>query len=316
MMDYTIAMQRASRFAPILLTALLPFSANAATLSLDPAAASYGPGDTFIASVRITPGEECMNAAQVEIAYPPSELRAVDVARGNSILSLWVGDPKIDNTAGRISFSGGIPAGYCGHIPGDPAQSNILGQVVFTVLKTDASSAAVHILPTSAVYLNDGRGTKDAVAVHDAAYTLRASPTQSSNPWVDELLADTTPPEPFTVQVESTKDVFGGAYFAVFSTVDKQSGMDHYEILENGVWGKVTSPHVLADQTIHSPIQVKAIDKAGNVRIGTYNASVTPPRAAGSALPNVLFILGLICVLLALHWLWERRIAERARLQP
>ena len=313
-MDYTIRMRPASTLLPlILVTALLPFSAHAAILSLDPASASYGPGDTFIVSVRVDPDGECINAAQVDLSFPSGELRAIDVARGNSILSLWVGDPQVDNATGRISFSGGIPAGYCGRIPGDPAQSNILGQVVFTVLKTNAASAAVHIVPTSAVYLNDGLGTKATLTFHDAIYTLGAMPTQTSNPWVNELSTDTTPPEPFTVQVESTKGVFGGAYYAVFSTVDKQSGIDHYEIFENGVWKRVTSPHVLADQFLNAPIQVRAVDKAGNERLGAYNASTTPPRAASGNAGNIILLLGIIGLLLVAHRLWERRAGPKSQ---
>jgi hypothetical protein len=302
---------------PVLLVASLPLSASAAVLSVDPAAASYGPGDTFIASVRIDPKGECINTAQIELSFPSDELRAVDVARGNSIFSLWIGEPQIDNTTGRVTFSGGVPAGYCGQIPGDPSVSNVLGQVVFTVLKTAATRAVVHLLPTSLVYRNDGLGTKAELAFEDAVYSLQAAATQAVNPWVQAISADSIPPEPFTVHVESTVGVFGGAYYAVFSTVDKQSGIDHYEIYEHGVWQHVTTPHVLADQLLSTPVQVKAIDKAGNERLGTYDASTTPARVSGEGnLVSVfVLILGLI-VLIVAHRLWERRVALGSQQSP
>lgn len=312
-MDYTIPMRAALRSLPVILVALLaPFSASAASLFLDPASAAYGPGDTFIVSVRIDPQGECMNAAHVELSYPPDELRVVDFTKGNSILSLWVGDPEIDNTTGRVAFSGGVPAGYCGRIPGDPSESDILGQVIFTVLKTPASAASVRILPASAVYLNDGAGTEAALTSRDALYALQATSTQATNPWVDQLSTDTTPPEPFTVQVESTKGVFGGAYYAVFSTVDKQSGLDHYEAFENGVWKRVTSPHVLADQLLRLPVEIKAVDKAGNERIGAYNASTTPARAGSGDLLMLVLSLALLFLILALRWLWERHVSAKS----
>jgi hypothetical protein len=196
--------------------------------------------------------------------------------------------------------------------------SNVLGQVVFTVLKTTAARAVIHLLPTSAAYRNDGLGTKAELVLHDAEYAIAAAATQAVNPWVETIASDTTPPEPFTVQVESTVGVFGGAYYAVFSTVDKQSGMDHYEILERGAWQRVAAPHVLADQLLSAPVQVRAIDKAGNERLGTYDASTTPSRVTSNR--NTLFsvllvIIGLIA-LIAIHRLWERRTKSESQTQP
>jgi hypothetical protein len=74
--------------------------------------------------------------------------------------------------------------------------------------------------------------------------------------------------------------VFGGLYYIVFSTVDKQSGVDHYEVFENGAWEKVVSPYKLPDQSLKSEIKVKAIDKAGNERVGDYAGDVIPPSQA------------------------------------
>ena len=81
--------------------ALIPHAAHAASLSFDPATTTYGPGDTFIETVRVDNGPDCINAINVEIAYPTDTLRAVDFSRGDSILSLWAVEPKIDTDRGR-----------------------------------------------------------------------------------------------------------------------------------------------------------------------------------------------------------------------
>lgn len=286
----------------------LPASASAASLYLDPSSGTYGPGDTFIVSVRLNTGSDCINAANVSITYPASSMRAVDFSKGGSIFSLWVSEPKLDIQKGTVSFAGGIPGGYCGRIQGDPSLTNTIGKVVFTVTDGSAKNATIRLSNTSALYLNDGHGTKVVPDVNSATITLAPSAVQAQNPWLTEVGADTTQPDPFDVIVESTKSVFGGRYYLVFSTVDKQSGIDHYEMVINGTWQKVTSPHVVDDQTLQSGIEVRAVDKAGNIRLGTYVPGAVPPRETSPsdylALLAILFLL--LGALLARYYLNKR----------
>lgn len=262
-----------------ILFSFLPLLASAATLALDPATGTYGPGDTFVVNVRLdTDDSQCINAAHVVVNYPTATLRAVDFGRGSSIFSLWIADPKLDTQAGTIDFSGGVPGGYCGRIPGDPALSNILGSIVFSVVGSSTKTAAIQFAPISTVYKNDGLGTAVVPTFQNATITISPIPISTGNPWLAEVSADTIPPEPFTVTLASTRDIFDGKYYIVFSTVDKQSGLDHYEVYENGAWVRAASPHPLLDQSLKSPIQVRAIDKAGNIRMGTYNQGPPPPR--------------------------------------
>lgn len=258
---------------------MLPSLTSAATLYLDPSSGTYGPGDTFVVNVRLdTKSDGCVNAANIEVAYPKQTLRAADFSRGGSIFTLWISEPQFDLGEGKVIFSGGIPGGYCGRIPGDPAVSNILGKIVFTVISSTEKSAAIQFTPASVLYLNDGLGTKISPALTGSRITIVSTSTLGSNPWLVEVGADTVAPDPFTIQVESTRGVFGGRYYIVFSTVDKQSGLDHYEIYENGAWKKITTPYELRDQSLRGDIQVKAIDKAGNERLGAYTRGSAPPR--------------------------------------
>ncbi len=257
---------------------LLPFAfANAALLYIDPGAQAYGVGDTFMVNIRVDNEGECINAANVEVIYPTKSLRAVDFSRGDSLFSLWTEEPRIDTEAGRVTFSGGIPGGYCGRIQGDPSLSNIIGKIVFSVI--DASQVKADIIVTDAtkVYLHDGFGTEAPLTIQGVTLGLSPQPTLPANEWLTEVRDDTIPPDSFIIQIESTRGVFGGRYYAVFSTVDKQSGLSHYEIFERGAWIETRSPHKLYDQSL-SDIQIRAIDKAGNIRLGEYVPGSAPPR--------------------------------------
>lgn len=286
---------------------LMPVMTHAATLYIDPEMGKYGPGDTFVASVRLDNDDECINAGQIEVTYPTDRLRAVDFSRGGSIFNLWIQEPKLDTNRGVVSFSGGTPGGYCGRIPGDPALTNVLGKIVFTVMQTDAKEAHVDISPLSEVYLNDGMGTKAALVVRGSVITILPAATGAQNPWLKEVGEDTTAPDPFTIQVESTRDVFGGAYYAVFSTIDKQSGVDHYEISERGAWRTITSPYKLADQSLKD-IRIKAIDKAGNERLGEYiEGSAPPSQAPRYDLATLLALFAILIVLASIKIYMDRK---------
>ena len=310
-MGYTTHMI-AWRYALRVLFALIflsPSVALGASVSLDPASGSYGPGDTFIVAIRLNTDATCINAGQVELVFPKDILRAVDVSRGESIFSLWVQEPLINNDSGTIVFSGGTPGGYCGKIDGDPQNSDVLADVVFTVLKSAATSASLSLGTSTEMFLNDGHGTVAPLSVQGATFTIRSTAALSSNAWLEQVQSDTTPPEPFTISVESDPSVFGGAYFAVFSTTDKQSGIDHYEILENGFWQRATNPHKLMDQTIQNPIEIKAFDKAGNTRLSVYNSPATLSHSSRITDFSMIVVPFMVLVLLlAIRWfIVERR---------
>jgi len=298
----------------ILLLAGVPGAAHAASIYLDPATSTAKLGDTFITTVRIDPQGACVNAVSVTLNYPTDTLRAVDFSRGDSILSLWVSDPVIDTAAGTVTFEGGIPGGYCGHIQGDTSPSNALGEVVFTVVGAGASRAEISLSPQTSAYLSDGQGTKAPLTTSDASVTLAAEAGTPQNPWLEEIAADNIPPDPFTVYLESDSHVFGGNYFVVFSTVDKQSGLDHYEILEHGTWRRVTSPYQLPDQSPQGlrGVEVRAIDKAGNIELGTLSTSTPPRQFAGSDVFS-LIIIAVVVVLAVFAGVAMRRYHERLR---
>src|SRR6185436_14914843 len=104
-------------------------------------------------------------------------------------------EPQIDTKAGTVTFAGGTPGGYCGRIQGDPSLTNVIAKVVFTVTNASAGSAVIRLTTASALYLNDGLGTKISPELGNTVIKLVSSATQSENPWLTQVKDDTTPPD-------------------------------------------------------------------------------------------------------------------------
>lgn len=246
---------------------------QAAVLYLEPEKAQYYPGDTFIEEVRLDVAEgENINAVEVHLIYPPDILEVVDLSVGNSILTLIAQQPNFSN--GLVSFSGGIPGGYSGTISGDLGTTNLLGKIIFRAIKE--GKAKIRFADDSIVLLNDGLGTPTKLTTKGASFIILAEKTGIvEEPWQIELKKDTIPPEPFKIEVRQESLIFEGKYVLIFSTTDKQTGLDYYEVKEGtGDWKKSESPYLLEDQNLRGVIKVKAVDKAGNERIAEYQ----PPK--------------------------------------
>ena len=263
----------------------------AATLYLDPNQSELNRGDSIKISVRLdTADSECVNAIDGVISYSEN-IQPVDISRGNSIFSMWVEEPIINKENRTITFAGGIPNGYCGRIPGDPRLTNNIVDLVFQSPGMQVGSSesgnevSIDFAPNTVVYLNDGFGTIASTSFLGAKITLsREVGSEIINPWQDIVQNDVIYPEKFSISLERTTNAFSNDYFITFNTTDKQSGIDHYEVIEealdsknvfqwgavNAPWVEAKSPYVLSDQSLNSTIRVRAIDKAGNEYIAVY----------------------------------------------
>jgi hypothetical protein len=258
-----------------------PLVAKGAILYFEPSEGKYHLGDTFIVDLRIDTERECINTVKAIVSFPKDLLEAKDFSTGNSILNLWLQNPKIDQKEGLISFIGGIPGGFCGPLSGEPEKPNLLGRIIFRVRETNIklenkSEAKLKFLEDSQVLLNDGFGTQAKLTLKEAVFTILPEKLEiPKEEWQEELAKDDIPPEPFEIKISQDPSIFGGKYFIVFSTTDKQTGIDHYEVKEGKRnWKRAESPYLLEDQSLKSKILVKAVDKAGNERIAEY----VPPQ--------------------------------------
>ncbi len=270
---------------------IFPAAAFAATLSIDPANGSFGPGDMFVITVRVdTAADECINASDIDISFPGNLVKVTAVSKGESLMTLWTDGPLIENEKGKVSWSGGIPGGYCGRVLGDPGKTNILGKVVFSVLNPKDSNSELPMLfsfsSSTKVLLNDGFGSVAPLTVKSATITRTLRSNGVKNEWLDIVRADSVPPDLFDVTLHHDPSTLEGKYFIIFSTVDKQSGVDHFEVMEDdparlgftrgsnerASFKAAVSPYVLRDQSLKSRVTVRAIDNAGNIE-----ESILPP---------------------------------------
>ncbi|MFH0891854.1 MAG: hypothetical protein V1867_03685 [Candidatus Falkowbacteria bacterium] len=303
-------MSHVKKFIVVFIFLFFPAYVHAAVLYLDPAEGEYGPGDSFTADIKIDVDGECVNTVEAFIGFPNDYLNIIDFLIGESILNLWVEKPdkaglREVNQKGELHFSGGIPGGYCGKIPGDPGESNILGRIVFQIpgmiiSDFDRDSLSVDFSAASRVLLHDGLGTADVVTTRGALYKFSSASTDPDESWREDIKSDAISPLPFVIELRSDPGIFDGQYYIIFSTTDKETGLDHFEVLEitpeelSGItdkpglyerlfmepkspsdWKRAKTPYLLEDQSLLSIIRVKAVDKAGNERIEEY----VPPES-------------------------------------
>jgi hypothetical protein len=286
---------------------LLPFSVNSAILYLEPSQGEYHQGDTFIVEARIDTEGECINTVKTIVGFPKEILEAKDFSTGNSILTLWLQTPEINQKEGLISFIGGIPGGFCGPLPGEPEKPNLLGRIIFRVVPRDVPRglAEISFKEDSQVLLNDGFGTPAKLTLKEAIFTILPEKAEiPKEEWQEKLAKDDIPPEPFEIKISKDPNIFDGKYFIVFSTTDKQTGIDHYEVKEGKRnWKRAEIPYLLEDQSLKSVIKVKAIDKAGNERIVEY----LPPKKPFSWW--IVILITLLCVLTIIgvgYWFYKK----------
>jgi hypothetical protein len=309
------------------------YTVSAATLYIDPPLPTINRSDSITLSVRVDTDEaagECVNAVDAVIHYDPS-IQPVDVSLGDSIFSVWVEPPKINPENRTITFAGGIPNGYCGRIEGDPRLSNVIAKIVFRSPGLqigggdEANTATVSFGDESQVYLNDGQGTLAALTTYPSKITLERTPGQTiTDSWRESVQNDMTPPQQFGIALERDTKAFDGKYFIVFNTSDKETGISHYEVMEEPLsefgrfawggadapWIEARSPYVLSDQSLNSTIRVRALDKAGNEYIATYVPLESERKMSTETLYGYVAIavgLTVIGVLGMIVWQWVRR---------
>lgn len=175
-----------------------PFFSLAATLSVSPSTGVYSAGSTFTTRVVVNSSGKSINAAEGTIKFNPQEVTVVSVDRSSSIFSLWVTEPSFSNSAGTITFSGGLPTGYTG----------AAGTVFNITFRTTNASTARVSLTNGAVLANDGMGTNVLSSMNGGTYTIQA-PSSSPEPEVIEYVAPANTPGAPTIESKTHTDTDG-----------------------------------------------------------------------------------------------------------
>jgi hypothetical protein len=161
--------------------------AQAATMQISPSTGVYQAGATFTVDVQVRPNGKPINAAEGTIKFNPNELSVVSVNRSSSIFNLWIAEPSFSNSAGTITYSGGVPSGYTGTV----------GRVLSVTFRTKGAGAPRLSFTTGSVLANDGRGTNVLTAMNGGTYTVSAATTAPTPEVIIEYVpAANTPAAP------------------------------------------------------------------------------------------------------------------------
>lgn len=166
-----------------LLFILFPLSSLAATMSLSPSTGVYSAGATFNVRVLVNTAGKPVNAAEGTLKFNPQELSVVSVDRSGSIFNLWVTEPTFSNSAGTITFSGGLPSGYTGSA----------GNIFNVTFRTKGAGSPRVSMTGGSVLANDGMGTNVLTSMSGGSYTVSAV-SDTPEPEVIEYVAPANTP--------------------------------------------------------------------------------------------------------------------------
>ncbi len=271
---------------------LLPHSTFAAKVFIETAHTEFFVGDTILVDIKVDSEDKEINTVEGKISlnYLPEAVLIKDINLSESSFSLWPNKPLLSEDLKAISFVGGVPSG----LKSDDA-------TLFRVVLNLNKSGTVALNPTNiSVYLNDGKGTKDALSTE--SLVIDVLPKKTDHDAINDLETliseDKTPPNPFKILAGKDDSIFEGKKFLSFDTTDAQSGIKYYEVIEDG-----SSPvrsggtYVLLNQDTSVKVTVLAYDAAGNMRKSVY----------GSASYNIYYSAILILVVLASVFVIYRR---------
>jgi len=260
-----ITMTKAQKIIIIILIVIFtPFfttPAFAAQVNLDSDSQNIGIGEQFEVKLFLNTENEDINAVEGKIIFPETFLKIKEIRDGNSIINFWIERPKNQN--GAIIFSGITPGGF----------NNEKGLILSAIFEARKEGVAKFEIDEARVLRNDGTGSEATLTI--TPFEVVVSKEIPAKIPMPPKVKDRERPESFVPEIAKDKTLFEGRWFVVFATQDKASGIGRYEIKETrsrifGLfpkWISAESPYALRDQKLKSYIFVKAIDKAGNVRI-------------------------------------------------
>lgn len=225
---------------------------------------------TFVVAIVVSSREEAINALAGTIVYPTDVLELKEVSDGGSVINFWL--DHADPTSATLRFSGIIPGGYFGEF----------GHVLRLRFRAAKEGTGVVSMSDVQALSNDGSGTALETTTTPLSFAVRVDGEVAP-----DITEDNTPPEEFPLTVTHDPTLFDDAPFLVFSTTDKASGMNRYEISIDGrPYERIESPYRLPTAKAQR-IVVRAYDRAGNYRESIWRAE----GSTGYARPSTRAIL-------------------------
>ncbi len=175
----------------------------AADIYLGTANSKVNVGSTVTAVVYVSSSDKSINSAEGIIKFPTELLSVESISLGGSIFSIWVEQPSFSNSAGTVSFNGGVPnPGFIGNG----------GSVLRINFKAKKASTAELAFTGASVYANDGLGTD----VTSARRGLSIDIISAKEPDAPKII---TPPEttrvPQAPEISSATHTDSNKWYAV-----------------------------------------------------------------------------------------------------
>ncbi|MCK5416436.1 hypothetical protein KAI92_03350 [Candidatus Parcubacteria bacterium] len=167
--------------------------AAGASFFLSPGAKTVPIGGKFSVGVKLNTGGQIINTVDGTINFDKNLLEVLSVSTGGSLVNLWITQPSFSNSAGTVSFSGGVtPPGYNG----------TAGHICTISFKAKKAGGASVRFSSGAILANDGKGTNILASMGSASYKI--------SPKVDAPKSNDTPSkktEPKEIEVDYNKPV-------------------------------------------------------------------------------------------------------------
>ena len=230
------------------------------------------PDQTFSVDVQLQTNGVQVNAAEIHLAYDRTALDVISISRAQSIFTLWPEEPAVNRQSGEITLTGGRPNGII-------AINGLVATITFVAHQTGTANITVNTA-ASAVYLNNGQGTKRELVstplalevIDDLGQGIRLSstthPTQQtwSRGGTISVQWDTRPGSAYSyllstsrqdVPDETPEDTNGSVTYS-----DQADGVYYFTIKEradNGTWSAIYQRVFLLDQTPPQPFHIDRI---------------------------------------------------------
>ncbi|MBX4186999.1 MAG: hypothetical protein KW802_01925 [Candidatus Doudnabacteria bacterium] len=156
-------MKKYSFFLFTICCLLLTRHASAAIIYSQAANQDVYEGQTFVLDWFLDTEQQNINSINLKVNFSAQNLEVIAANTGNSLISLWIENPQIDNQQGKLELIGGIPNGANGNkVP-----------IFRTVFKAKSSGqATISLDPASMVLRNDGRGTADLLKSQNRVFNI------------------------------------------------------------------------------------------------------------------------------------------------
>ncbi len=203
---------------------------------------------SFLVEVWFEAKDQKINALEGNILLDKN-LILEQILETETTISLWIEKPQLKDD--KIIFAGIIPGGL-----EEKAK-------IFTLkLKSKESGEALISFNNLKALINDGYGTEDKVISENLKINIKEKALAQEEKFVDEI-----PPRILEYQITKIPEIYGNKWVLVFRGIDKESGVDRYEIKEDENFYPAESPYLIKNQLLNKPIFLKVIDKFNNETI-------------------------------------------------